>query len=552
MPANEPFSRSDIHLAFDVVADAKLKSSAYLIWRMYQDQEDAAKKKNKPVPLKHLKSTEGELLIDQINYIQSGITRETWEKKWVLWKSQEQKSLAGGGKDNPSENVRAKSLFFQDVNAIRNAYGIELALLLAEFPHVEHCWKHPEIRLRLLRIVVDPHHGQKPDNTQEPAGTVTLSPAPAGTSYSKDEQAVGVQSPQDSILHSQPQSPTYACESSTTLPQRRDGKDIDPSITTSEVSHPSNVRFKEQPNGNFRYKCLLGGSPSGSAGKRSYLADILNQEAVYEKNSRKRLLEEEEEPESSEGKRPCASNYLARILHPTPDVSSPAAEMLSVANSPNTADVAHSNPQHTERADCPGCMSEDRGSTEQQWGGVVSSLKDTESVQPHFNHNTANRSGVNDKFESNTLLQTISSAVNDHPLVTPHWSGFGEARPEITYLMQLDLGQGTNDREIFYLCNAFWGMQWLDQKSMNEYDPAICYHNLQRSNLDKLGFAYLAGCIKRSDMWKREIAGDRTQCFRLFFPAAEGPSRKGYGFSCLLRCIIPESDAPRRLTLVKD
>jgi hypothetical protein len=75
-------------------------------------------------------------------------------------------------------------------------------------------------------------------------------------------------------------------------------------------------------------------------------------------------------------------------------------------------------------------------------------------------------------------------------------------------------------------------------------DPATCYHCLKRSDLDYIGFAYLSSCIKRSDTWKRQKVGDRTQCFEFFMPDS---SRKIYG-PVLLRCIVNKSDAPRRLT----
>jgi hypothetical protein len=382
---------------------------------------------------------------------------------------------------------KAEKQLVEDVTLVGNAFGDDLALVLANIPDIGKLWQHPDPRSRVMMFLLElfrvkwENCGAK-RSLDRPQYPVKKRPC-------RDLNDDGVEASSRNAV-----TPSVAQDS------------------VSKVSRPSNVTFD------------------------------------FEQQRRRSLVDNKLE---YPGKPSRAPNHMARILHPEPELSSPAAGMLSVvANSPNTANVAHSNPLHTRCADRPGCMSEDRGSTEQEGASVVRNLDDTESEKPHLQHNTASQSRANvELLEINTIL---SKTLFAHPLVTLRWTGVGEAQPNIKYLMQLDLGQGTNDRMVFYVCSYFWYLQWLDQESMDTFDPAICYHQLRRSKLDDTGLPQLSQCIRRSDTWKREMAGevgDRTQCFQLFIPAVECPSREDDEFFGVLACIIHKSDAPPRLTL---
>jgi hypothetical protein len=374
------------------------------------------------------------------------------------------------------------------VALVGNAFGDNLALVLANIPNIGKLWQHPDPRSRVMMFLLEFFRVQWEENCGAKR-SLDRPQYPVGKRHRRDSNDDGVEASSRNAV-----TPSVAQDS------------------VSNVSRPSNVTFD------------------------------------FEQQRRRSLVDKE--PEYL-GKPTRPPNHMARILHPEPELSSPAAGMLSVvANSPNTANVAHSNPLHTRCADRPGCMSEDRGSTEQQGASVVRNLDDTKSEKPHLQHDIANQSRANDDLlETNSLLSRTLFSVDTHPLVTLYWSGYSKVhqpkiQPWATYLFQTDFGLGTDDRMIVYQCNAFWCMQWLNKNTMDKGDRAICYHDLERSKIDNLGFPQLSCSIQRSYMWRHETAKDHTKCFRFFIPDSKNPSLENYGSNCVFACIVPKSDAP--------
>jgi hypothetical protein len=411
---------------------------------------------------------------------------------WELWN----KHLR-----NPRKKWKCAKAFDEHAAAVRTmqiAYGTVWALVLSEIKYAQLLWQYKTLRAKVMVLLMKWENISVQDEQrpwEENSGRER--------SLEDRDHAANVRGLSNPVV-------------ATNIP------------TQETPVHPSNVKFDHEqqsfdfgqlPNEQYsRLKRPLDASPGETAVKRHCQdsnddeVDAGSHDAVTPSVAQGLVLkvksgfEQRSREDKTPGRRSRAPNHMAQILNPPERGSSPA-----------------------------GLHTEDRGSN----------LEDRGSKKQHLQHNAAYKSRANmGALELNPF----------HPLITLIWNRVDEARPEVTYLMQLDQGQGTNDRIIVYSIDGFWSLKWVDEYSMYDYDPAICSHDLQRSRLDELGFADLARSIKRSDTWQREVAeeaGDRTQCFKLFFPAAGGQSRESYGGSCLLMCIVSGRDAPQRLRLVR-
>jgi hypothetical protein len=219
---------------------------------------------------------------------------------------------------------KAEKQLVEDVTLVGNAFGDDLALVLANIPNIGKLWQHPDPRSRVMMFLL------------EFLG-VDWESCGAKCSLDRPQYPVGKQHCRDSNDNGVKASSRGAV----TLSVAQD--------RVSEVSHPSNVDFdfKQQPNDRyFRPKRPLDESSGQPASKRFCLANILNEEAVFEVSS------------------PIVAANISNQENPVSKVSIPEKRAVLEVSSPivaadilNPEDdvVAVSNPDATSRsvvADC--------------------------------------------------------------------------------------------------------------------------------------------------------------------------------------------------------
>jgi hypothetical protein len=386
---------------------------------------------------------------------QLDVKRTEWDdKKEKILDAVEKRGLT-----RPTVLENAEKQLVEHVELVGNAFGDDLALVLANIPNIGKLWQHPDPRSRVMMFLLELFRVKWENCSAE--RSLDMPQYPVEKRHCRDSNDDGVEA--------------------------RSHNAVTPSV--AQFSHPSDVDFdfKQQPS--YRYsrpKRPLDESSGQPAPKRFCLANILNEEAVFEVSS------------------PIVAANISNQENPVSKVSIPEKHAVPEVDSlVITANILRQE--------------------EEDPAPEVSSPVVTAKLP-----NTA------DDIQTPTLLlwERMRKINLQHPVVRPRPTGSTNEFP-LEYDSQIPI-PGSNDSFIFYKWHGWAGVAIVGENQIPKTEGTRYYFDL---SVEMLPYKELSSMVQQSEHWKK--AGGRG-CLRIAFPC----DVLGDGPFCRLICIIPTFKAP--------